>query len=759
MLTGNMTIVNTINKIFANAVADNRKVLFEHEVYDILNTLEIETPEYAVYMQLPENVDIKSDKLVAKLVSRECFHKSDIGGIVFPENNSEEIKKAFDEIKNAAARANVRFDGVLFTERVQYKPELGRELLVSFKLDEAFGPVLASGIGGILTEFYGKNFKPGKALVLRPTCIFDEESTDEQLEHMLESFVLTKILEGKGRIKQKLIDRADIKALLKKLIFLAEFFAPTNPELKTGEDYVFEEFELNPVLISDNGKLCPVDALVRFSAKEEISPDKPLHKLEKLFDPQSALVIGVSAKGGNPGHIILNNLIESGAPKEKLWVLHPKETEILGVKCVKTIDELPEGIDIAILTIPASEQTVSIIEALVTKNKVHNLVIITGGFGEVKAGSDLQSRLEQIIKNSRSMHDKGVLVNGPNCLGIISKPGNYDTFFLPPYLFPQGENQKQTLASISQSGAFLAFQKSKIQNRIIPRYSISFGNQIDITVSDYLEYLGNDDNVALYSVVIEGFKKYDGRKFARVCKELSKKGKQILVWKSARTDVGAKAAQSHTAAIAGNYELFRQTVDALGIFEPRSLEDLDDLLYMFILLADRDVNGYNVGIASNAGFEATVASDFLGNLKLANFTADTQSIIKEALPGEFVDVHNPIDTTPLCDTANFAKIIKAVVADPGVDIIVASPTPPTSYLNTLPAGEGHVEDISRADSMPNEIIKIFKSSTKPLIAVVEGGYLYDPYRKMMEDAGIPVFKHIDQALMTMSTFVTQKIRK
>ena len=191
---------------------------------------------------------------------------------------------------------------------------------------------------------------------------------------------------------------------------------------------------------------------------------------------------------------------------------------------------------------------------------MHNLVIITGGFGEVKAGSDLQSRLEQVIKKSRRMRDKGVLVNGPNCLGIISKPGNYDTFFIPPYLFPQGKNQKQTLASISQSGAFLAFQKSKIQDRIIPRYSISFCNQIDSTVSDYIEYLGKDDEVDLYSVVIEGFRKYDGRKFARVCHELSKKGKQILVWKSARTDVGAKAAQSHTAAIAGNYELFRQTV-------------------------------------------------------------------------------------------------------------------------------------------------------------------------------------------------------
>ncbi len=759
MLTRNLTVVEKIKAIFEHAVADNRKVLFEYEVYEILKALEIETPECVICKQMPENLQINSDKLVAKLISRECFHKSDIGGIVFPQNNPDEIRKAFTDIKNAAENAGVAFEGVLFTERVKFKSDLGRELLISFKLDEAFGPVLALGFGGIWTEFYGKNFKPGKALVLRPTCIFDGDDADNQLEHMLDSFVLTKVLEGKDRIKKKIIERSDIKDFLKKLISLAEFFAPTNPELNVGQDYVFEEFELNPVIISDAGKLCPADALVRFREKEEINPDKPLHKLEKLFDPQSVLVVGVSSKGGNPGYIILNNLIESGAPREKLWVLHPKKSEILGVKCVKTVDELPEGIDIAILTIPASEQTVDIIEALVTKDKVHNLVIITGGFGEVKAGSDLQSRLEQIIRNSRSKPDKGVLVNGPNCLGIISKPGNYDTFFLPTYLFPQGENQKQTLASISQSGAFLAFQKSKIQNRIIPRYSISFGNQIDITVSDYLEYLGKDDEVDLYSVVIEGFRKYDGRKFARVCIELSKKGKQILVWKSARTDVGAKAAQSHTAAIAGNYELFRQTVDALGIFEPKTLEDFDDLLYMFILLADRKVNGFNVGMASNAGFEATVASDFLGNLKLANFTLETQSRIREALPGKFVDVHNPIDTTPLCETAGFSKIVQAVASDPNVDVIVASPTPPTSYLNTLPAGEGHVEDISREDSMPKEIIKIFRSSNKPFVAVVEGGYLYDPYRKMMEDAGIPVFKHIDQALTSLNTFVTQKFRK
>ena len=759
MQTGNLTVKDKIKEVFAKAVADNRKVLFEHEAYGVLNLLDIETPKYKYCKEMPERVEIEGEKLVAKLVSRNCFHKSDVGGIEFVSNNPAEIKTAYENVKKAAADANVIFDGVLFTEMVKFKSELGRELLISFKLDDAFGPVIALGFGGIWTEFYGRNIKPGRALVLRPTCIFNNSDADNHLDHMLDSFALTKVLEGKDRVKKKLIDRADIKDFLSKLISLAEYFAPTNPELKADEDYVFEEFELNPVVVSDEGKLCPVDALVRFREKEEIAPEKPLSKLGKLFDPQSALVVGVSSKGGNPGHIILNNLIESGAPKEKLWVLHPKEDEILGVKCVQTVDELPEGIDIAILTIPASEGTLKIIEDLITKDKVHNIVIITGGFGEVKSGSDLQGQLEQIIKNSRSKVDKGVLVNGPNCLGIISEPGNYDTFFLPVYLFPQGENQKQTLASISQSGAFLAFQKSKIQDRIIPRYSISFGNQIDLTVSDYLEYLGKDDVVDLYGVVIEGFKKYDGRKFAQVCKDLRSKGKEILAWKSARTDVGAKAAQSHTAAIAGNYELFRQTADALGILEPKSIEEYDDLLYMFILLADRKVNGVNVGIMSNAGFEATVASDFLGNLKLAQFSETTQNAIKDALPGAFVDVHNPIDTTPQCDTKGFAKIIQAVVDDPNVDVIVASPTPPTPYLNTLPLGEGHNEDITREDSMPSELIKIFKSTKKPIIAVAEGGYIYDPYRKMMEDAGIPVFKHIDQALMTLNTFVSQKINK
>ncbi|MBN1592805.1 MAG: acetate--CoA ligase family protein, partial [Candidatus Coatesbacteria bacterium] len=630
---------------------------------------------------------------------------------------------------------------------------LGREMIVSFRQDVSFGPCITFGLGGIDTENFAKWMRTGKSVTSRAALFLD----DAEIARMVKETVAgDKLLKpGRGQTKSPLAEQV-LVSFVRSLAELASQYSALSDE----SEFTIEECELNPVVAASDGRLVSLDALLKFSKNKVERRQRPIHKIKKLLEPKSALVIGVSGSGMNVGRIILRNLIDGGGvDKSRIYILHPRESEIDGCACFPTIGDIPEQVDMTVVTVPAGDECVNLMVELIEKKKTHSITLISSGFGETGEGKGLEDRLVAAIHKGHDQDDGGTIVNGGNCLGIVSLPGKYNTFFLPKYKLPFTPAEAQNTASISQSGAYLVTQASNLDGVINPRYSISFGNQIDLTAGDYLEYLMQDENISLYSVYLEGFKPLDGIGFFEACQSITKSGKDVLVYKAGRSAEGAMAAASHTAAMVGDYALNRDVVRQSGAVVVETLDDFFDCFKTFTLLADRKVSGNGVGIISNAGFEATAGADNLTELSLAKLEPQTMSKLKELLPPGIVVAKNPIDTTPIANSEAYELISQALLEDENVRCAVISIVCPTPFLENLEKGEGHKEDITRETSLPNRMIKVFKSTAKPVVFAIDSGALYDPFVAMMEKAGLPCFRKIDRAMRALSQFITVKTQR
>jgi acyl-CoA synthetase (NDP forming) len=205
--------------------------------------------------------------------------------------------------------------------------------------------------------------------------------------------------------------------------------------------------------------------------------------------------------------------------------------------------------------------------------------------------------------------------------------------------------------------------------------------------------------------------------------------------------------------MAGNFEVMDRLLRDAGVIMPDTLDEVEDTIKVFTLLEGRRVRGSRVGIFSNAGFECSVAADTLGALTLATFSDDTVRALREALPTDIIDVHNPVDATPSTHATNYGKCIEAILADENVDCLMAANVAPTPFMENLPAGPDHKEDILHENSYPNLTIRAFKATTKPMVASLNSGRLFDPAVRMMEDAGIPCFRKIDRAMKALRFFI------
>jgi acyl-CoA synthetase (NDP forming) len=182
---------------------------------------------------------------------------------------------------------------------------------------------------------------------------------------------------------------------------------------------------------------------------------------------------------------------------------------------------------------------------------------------------------------------------------------------------------------------------------------------------------------------------------------------------------------------------------------------LEDYLMAFAFLDGRP-QGRRVAVLSNAGYECTAAADRLYGLTLAPLAPSTQARLAELLPGGIVDVHNPVDATPMTPTAKYLGMVEALVDDPGVDALVVAGVPATPYLENLAANaSAHGEDISRPDSLPSRLIEAFRRTTKPMVFSVDSGPLYEPCVQMMLRAGLPCYRKVDRATRALSALVSR----
>ena len=476
------------------------------------------------------------------------------------------------------------------------------------------------------------------------------------------------------------------------------------------------------------------------------APPRPLNKLQCMLRPRSVAVIGVSEKL-NAGHIILNNILGEGFDRAHVHVIKPGAREIEGCICYPDVASLPEKVDLFILSVDAA-QVPGLVEDVCRTGKAEALIVIPGGIGEKLGTEDLATRIRTALHAARSTPAGGPIVNGGNCLGIRSRPGHYDTLFIPSYKLPPTICPEAPVALISQSGAYAICILSKLGHYNL-RYLISVGNQSDLTIGDYLTFLAADTETTVYSCYVEGFAPGDREQFLTAARTIIKSGRKVVLYVAGRTRPGAVAARSHTASTTGDYHETVKLAEAAGVIVAHTVADFEDLCRLLAGQRKKPRDVRRIAAISNAGFECVAIADNLGALELAELTADTRDrladLLKRCRVDAIVGVQNPLDLTPMANDAAFTEAVRICLEDANVDAAVVGCVPLTGMLSTLAAGPAHREDVTRDDAFAARLIRIAGAVDKPVVAAIDSGTAYDALAARLEAGGIVTFRTADQA--------------
>jgi acyl-CoA synthetase (NDP forming) len=743
-----MTPIDTARIRTVVAGAAGRGVLLETEGLELLAALGIDAPSHlfvrsSVDAAAADTSRLGGEKVVVKVISPEILHKSDVGGVVVVERRPDAIVAAVADME---ARLGARsLLGFTINEFLRYDAAIGSELILGLRWTADFGPVVTLGAGGIYTEFLAESFKAGREIGVFSPAV----TTDAEIEAAVNRLAVGQLATGRLRGRQPRVEMREVVGAVRGFMALAAEFVP----------HEIAECEINPLVVSD-GRLQALDILVKLGdGRCPVVPPRPVWKLKRLLEPRSAAIIGVSERL-NPGRIILDNLLREGFDRERIFVVKPGSAELAGCRCVPDIASLPESVDLFILAVSAA-QTPQAVTDIVEGRKAESIIVIAGGLEEKSGTAAIVARMRAAIASARASEWQGPLINGGNCLGIRSLPGRYDTMFIPEYKLPVPAGRVSPVAFVSQSGAFAVSRLSKL-GRLNPKYAITLGNQMDLTVGDYLAYLKDDVTIEIFAVYVEGFRELDGLTFLRAAREITAGGRTVVLYRAGRTAEGARASASHTASIAGDYTVTRELAEAAGVVVADSLTEFEDLARAFTLLRDKRVDGTRLGAISNAGFECVAIADTLGRFDLPPFDAATaarlEAIYRDARIDSVVDVHNPIDLTPMAGDAAYEQVVRAVMESDGIDVGLVGVVPLTSALNTLPDGDGHREDLAREDGIGPRLSRLKAELPKAWVAVVDAGALYDPLADLLERHGVPTFRTADTALRILGIFAGARRR-
>ncbi|MCX7641257.1 MAG: acetate--CoA ligase family protein [Elusimicrobiales bacterium] len=721
----------------------NKLILNELEVYDILKNYNINIPEY-FYMPydkidkeefIEKALSFSSNKIVVKIVSSKNLHKTDIGGVKVVSKDKNSINKAFDEI------VLIECDGVLAVEFLEHSPALGEEILVGIKYDNAFGFIMMVGPGGTYTEKLMKSIK--KEYV--PEFLSLPCSEKNIVSFVEKSWTFSYTL-GKVRGVSAKTTLEEIVKTLKSFINLVIDFEKKN--------LIIEEFEVNPFIVS-NGKLYAADGVLRFKSNIDEKRVIPTESaLDSLTSPKNIAFCGVSEKKYNLGRIILNNTIKAGFPKENMYIIKDGIESVDGIKCYKDLLSIPTNkIDMYIVSVPV-ENVVSVIREVSDSGKINGIVLITGGIGEKSGTENIQKEIVSLIRKAREKNSDFAL-NGANCMGIVLNRSNVNTFFIPDYKMkpPIGKNPNMApSAFVSQSGAFVISTLTKIPH-IVCDYTITVGNQHDVTVVDYIDYFSKKDVKVVLSY-IEGFKSLDGKRLIEISKRMKSDGKILVIYKAGRTSIGQKAVMGHTASIAGDYIVFEKLLNESGAIICSSFDEFCDMAFLTTYASLYNFKNNKAFFLSNAGFETTGMGD---NISFLDPFIDDETlkekinqILKKFKLDLIVDFRNPMDLTPMaCDEA-IAEIIMAIYESGFYSSIFVSMIPLTPAMNTIKS-EGSPDDLEK--SFINYISKLIKKRDVFIPLCVASGSKYDPYVDYAIDRGFVVFRSVDRMIKSFEKFI------
>ena len=384
-------------------------------------------------------------------------------------------------------------------------------------------------------------------------------------------------------------------------------------------------------------------------------------RLDPIFNPRSIAIIGASRHRGKVGYMIMRNLI-TNEYQGKLFPVNPNADSVWGIKAYPSVLDVPDTVDLAIITIPA-DLVLPVVEQCARKG-VKGLVVITAGFREIgPVGEDRERRLKEVARKH------GIALVGPNCMGVINTHPEVqmDATFAPtPPL-------RGHLSFLSQSGALgvAILDHAKGLQLGFAKF-VSLGNKADVSGNDCLLSWEHDPETRVILMYLENFG--NPKNFARIARRLTKK-KPVIAVKAGRTEAGGRATVSHTGALGGSDiaadAIFAQT----GVMRANSIEELFD--YAMAFARQPLPRGKRVAIITDAGGPAIMCTDFLiqQGMEMATLSESTVASMREWAPPE-ASLRNPVDLIASAGPEEYRQAVEAVLKDPSVDALIVIYVPP-----------------------------------------------------------------------------------
>ncbi len=453
-----------------------------------------------------------------------------------------------------------------------------------------------------------------------------------------------------------------------------------------------------------------------------------MERLDAIFSPQSIAVVGASATPGKVGHDIFANILKGGYTGT-LFPVNPGSKSILCVKAYKTIMDIPDPVELAIIILPPKLALTSVAQAI--EKGVKGIVIVSAGFREVGGeGVEMEDKLIAMCKAA------GVRLVGPNCLGVINPLAGVRMNASFSSRMPQAGH----ISFISQSGALCTAVLDFAADRDFGFSKfISIGNKADVDELDLLRYFHEDMDTDVIMIYQEALGR--GPEFIEAVKKITSGDRPtpILAIKSGRTSAGAKAAASHTGALAGSEAVYDAIFQQAGIIRVDTIDELFDFANAFACKKESALGkmvrkmpaGNRVAIVTNAGGPGILATDMTmsSGLELAKFSGETIEVLASHLPAA-ANIHNPVDVIGDADYDRYENALAAVINDDGVDgaLVILTPQSMTDVKGTAKA-----------------IVKIARRSSKPILSCFMGIVDVSAGVKYLQEYGYPVYKFPENA--------------
>ncbi|WP_327153498.1 acetate--CoA ligase family protein [Streptomyces tubercidicus] len=636
---------DAVRAVLDAARAEGRAALTAPEGKRITDAYGIPTPAEGLAESADEAVAL-ADRIgfpvVLKIVSPDILHKTDAGGVRVGLTSCAEVRGAFTAIVDNARSYDpeARIQGVQVQQMI---PDGGQEVIVGAVTDPTFGKVVAFGLGGVLVE------------VLKDITFRLAPATEDEALSMLDGIRAAEVLRGvRGG---EAVDRAALADLIVRVSRLVTDF----PEIT--------EVDLNPVFATGSGVLAAdVRLLIGDPAPQErrrYTREEILGAMRRLMQPRSVAVVGASNEPGKIGNSVLRNLIDGGFSGE-IHPVNPKADDILGRKAYKSVTDIPGEVDVAVFAIPAKFVPAALEE--VGRKGIPNAVLIPSGFAET-GEHQLQRRIVEIAE------EHGVRVLGPNIYGYYSTWQDLCATFCTPY------DVKGPVALTSQSGgigmAILGFART---TKTGVSAIVGLGNKSDVDEDDLLTWFGEDEHTQCIAMHLEDLK--DGRAFVEAARATVPR-KPVVVLKAGRTAAGAKAAGSHTGALAGDDAVYDDILRQAGVIRAPGLNEM--LEYARALPVLPTPQGDNVVVITGAGGSGVLLSDAIvdNGLSLMEIPDDLDAAFRRFIP-PFGAAGNPVDITGGEPPSTYEATIRLGLEDPRIHALVLGywhtiVTPPMAF--------------------------------------------------------------------------------